>query len=213
MTDSSKVEMFIEFKWKTNENPFCAVRDVAHPNGQAGETVKSFLRNRKAGRDTLGQITAYAAAQFGAQFRTHVYSILIVKDTARILRWDRSGTLVTEAIKYNESPHLAEFFRRYSDASPEMRGKDISVMDPTPPEAVSARQALNLDNTVSLVKLMVPDKDASQLYYIAASPHVTPYTLPGHATRRFPAYNVSRCVPVFIKDSWRIDVPDIQAEG
>ena len=196
-----------------NDSPFYEVYDVAHLNGKASKTVKSFLCNTKAAKDTLGQITAYAAAQFGAQFCTHIYSILIVKGTARILRWDRSGTLVTEAIKYNKSHHLAEFFHRYSEASPEMRGKDISVMDPTPPEAVSARQALNLDNTVSLVKLMVPDKDASQLYYIAASPHVTPYTLPGHATRRFPAYNVSRCVPVFIKDSWRIDVPDIQAEG
>jgi len=213
VTDSSKVEMFLEFKWKKNENPFCEVYDVEHPNGQAGETVKSFLRNTKAAKDTLGQITAYAAAQFGAQFRTHVYSILIVKDTARILRWDRSGTLVTEAIKYNKSHHLAEFFRRYSDASPEMRGKDISVMDPTPPEAVSARQALNLDNTVPLVKLMVPDKHASPLYYIAASPRVAPYTPPGRATRGFPAYNVSRSAPVFMKDSWRVDVPDIWAEG
>ena len=60
--------------------------DVEHPNGQASETVKSFLHNTKAAKDTLEQITAYAAAQFGAQFRTHVYSILIVKNTARILR-------------------------------------------------------------------------------------------------------------------------------
>src|ERR1700678_2486232 len=94
-----------------------------------------------------------------------------------------------------------------------MRGKDISVMDPTPPEAVSARRVLNLDNTVPLVKLMVPDKNASLLYYIAASPHVIPYTLPSCATHGFPAYNVSRCVPVFMKDSWRVAVLDIWAEG
>lgn len=213
LTDSSKVEIFLEFKWKYGDDPFCNVHDIKHPVGEDGRTVKSFLRNTKTAKDTLGQITAYAAAQLGSQFRTHIYSILIIKDTARILRWDRSGTLVTEAIKYDESDHLAEFFRRYSKASPEMRGKDQSVSDPTPAEAVKARQALKLDNTVPLVKLMVPGMDNSQLYYIAASPRVTPYTPPGRATRGFPAYDVSRCVPVFLKDSWRLDVRDIWQEG
>ncbi|KAF8220425.1 hypothetical protein L208DRAFT_1118031, partial [Tricholoma matsutake] len=143
----------------------------------------------KAAKDTLGQITAYAAAQLGSQFHTHIYSVLIIKDTARILRWDRSGMLVTKAIKYNESRHLAEFFHRYSEALPEMHSNNQSVMDPTPAEAVMARQALNLDNMVPLVKLMIPDMDGSPLYYIVASPRVTLYTPPGHATRGFPAYD------------------------
>ncbi|KAF8219911.1 hypothetical protein L208DRAFT_1336793 [Tricholoma matsutake] len=55
--------------------------------------------------------------------------------------------------------------------------------------------------------------DGSPLYYIAASPRVTLYTPPGCATRGFPAYDISRCVPVFMKDSWRVDIPDIWAEG
>ncbi|KAF8218872.1 hypothetical protein L208DRAFT_1096653, partial [Tricholoma matsutake] len=103
VTDSSKVEMFLKFKWKSSDDPFC----------DDGKTVKSFLRDTKAAKDTLGQITAYAAAQLGSQFCTHIYSVLIIKDTARILRWDRSGMLVTEAIKYNESHHLTEFFHCY----------------------------------------------------------------------------------------------------
>ncbi|KAF8227900.1 hypothetical protein L208DRAFT_992380, partial [Tricholoma matsutake] len=103
VTDSSKVEMFLESKWKSSD-------DLFHDDGK---TVKSFLHDTKAAKDTLGQITAYAAAQLGSQFCTHIYSVLIVKDTARILRWDRSGTLVTEAIKYNKSHYLAEFFHRY----------------------------------------------------------------------------------------------------
>jgi len=43
---------------------------------------------------------------------------------------------VTEAIKYNKSHHLAEFFHHYSEALPEMCGINQSVMDPTPAEAV-----------------------------------------------------------------------------
>ena len=123
MTDSSLAEIFIEFKWNPSDDPFCDVHDVSCSQCKAG-MVKSFLCGSKAGNDTLGQITSYAVAQLGSQFRTHLYSVFIVKGTARILRWDRSGTIVTEAIPYNESPFLAEFFRRYSKASPEMRGKD-----------------------------------------------------------------------------------------
>ena len=89
----------------------------------------------------LGQITSYAAAQLGAQFRTHAYSVLIVKDQARILRWDRSGTIIMEAIKYNKVPHLAKFFRRYSVASAVMRGKDETASVPSRYEKRVARKA------------------------------------------------------------------------
>ncbi|KAF8223619.1 hypothetical protein L208DRAFT_1316021, partial [Tricholoma matsutake] len=139
VTDSSKVEMFLEFKWKFNDDPFCNVYDVEHLNGKDRKTVKSFLHDTKAAKDTLRQITAYAPAQLGSQFCTHIYFVIIVKDIARLLRWDRSSTVVTRAIKYNKSCHLAEFFCHYSKASPEMHGKDLSVLDPTPMEAVTAR--------------------------------------------------------------------------
>jgi hypothetical protein len=48
----------------------------------------------------LAQITSYVAAQLDLQFCTHIYSVLIGKETARILRWDRTGIIVTEPIKY-----------------------------------------------------------------------------------------------------------------
>ena len=60
---------------------------MVNVNGQ-----KSFLHDSKAGKDTLGQITSYAAAQLGTQFQTHAFSVFILRDTARILQWDRSGT-------------------------------------------------------------------------------------------------------------------------
>lgn len=91
------VEIFIELKWCSGDDPFGDVQWVID-----GKTVSvpSFLHETKSADDTLGQITTYAAAHLGSQFRTHVYSILIVKGTARILRWDRTGTIVTEAIQY-----------------------------------------------------------------------------------------------------------------
>jgi hypothetical protein len=50
-------------------------------------------------------------------------------------------------------------------------------------------------------------------YFVTSTPKATPYSPPGHATRGFPAYDVSRRTTVFVKDSWRVELPDIQPEG
>jgi hypothetical protein len=206
-TDSALAEIFIEFKWDPNDDPFCDMYEVLDSKYQ------SFLRDTKGAYDTLGQITSYAAAQLGAQFRTHVYSVFILRDTARILRWDRSGTIVTEVIKYNESDALTQFFVRYSKAPPAMRGNDESASDPTPGEALAARKALQLDKTVPLVKLLIPDADGGPRYFVTSTPEAPLYTPPGRATRGFKAYDTLLKTAVFLKDSWRIDLPDIQPEG
>jgi hypothetical protein len=70
ITDSPFTEIFVEFKWNQVDNPFCNVRNIECLNCTIG-TVKSFLRETKTADDTLGQITLYAAAQLGSQFRTH----------------------------------------------------------------------------------------------------------------------------------------------
>ena len=211
-TDSSLAEVFIKFKWSHGDDPFCDPYDISCPHCEKLNIAKSFLHETKTANNTLGQITSYAAAQLSSQYRMHVYSVLIVKNMARILRWDRSGTIMTEAIHYNESPLLVEFFRRYSAASPGMRGKDESVSLPTPVEAVEARQALGLGDDVPLVKLQVPGAH-SPLYFITSAPRATPYTPPGRATRGSPAYDILHKTKVFLKDSWRVDLPDIQAKG
>lgn len=201
-TNSALAEIFIEFKWKSSDDPFCCT-------GGDG----SFPSTTKTARDTLGQITSYAAVQFGAQFRTHLYSIFICQDTARILRWDRSGTIVTEAIKYNESPFLADFFRRYTKAPPAMRGIDTSVFEPTTSDLSDVRKVLAWDRDIPLFKLSIPVACGLPRFFIVRSPIATPYTPPGRATRGFVAYDLLGKAFVYLKDSWRIDLPDITAEG
>jgi hypothetical protein len=78
--------------------------------------------------------------------------------------------IVTEAIKYNKSNLLAGFFHRYSVASPEMRGNDQLVLNPTLSEALAAREILELDDEVPLVKLQIPDAKGSPLYFITCAP-------------------------------------------
>ena len=93
-----------------------------------------------------------------------------MKDTARIIQWDRSGAIVTEAIKYNESPLLIRFFCCYLAALPDMHGKDQSVLDPMLNEVVTARKLLNLTDAEPLVKVSIPCEDGSLLYHVAPAP-------------------------------------------
>ena len=205
ITDLSLVEMFIEFKWYPRDDPFCTVSN-------AGGVKKSFLYRTTKANDTLGQITIYAAAQLGSQFRTHAFSVFTLRDKARIIRWDRSGTIVTESIDINSDPQLAKFFRCYSKAPAEMRGLNQSVLDPMPEEAIVARQVLGLADDVSLFKLEVPCNDSVH-YFVTPTPQATFYMPPGRATRGFQVYDISRATRVFLKDTWRIDLEDIHVEG
>ena len=124
------------------------------------------------------------------------------------------GAIVTEAIHYNRDFALAEFFRRYHKAGPEVRGVDTTVMVPTDREICLARQCLDLDpeENVPLVKITVPAGKSQQLY-IARTPKAKPYTPPGRATRGFVAYDLRRLRKVFVKDTWQVDLPDIEKEG
>jgi hypothetical protein len=100
----------------------------------------------------------------------HIFSVFIMKDTARILQWDRSSMMMMEAITYNESHLIAEFFHHYLVASPEMRGNDQLVSNPMLSEALAAREILELDNEVPLVKLQIPDAKGSPLHFITCAP-------------------------------------------
>jgi len=205
-TDVARAEIIIEFKWSCADDPFCDPYPLPEDPSRS-----TFLRDNKSGRDTLGQITSYAAAQLGSQFRTHIYSVLIVKDYARLIRWDRSGAIVTEPIRYNDNAALAEFFRRFYKAPPKLRGVDPTVTVPTD-EICLTRKCLNLKDDVTLVKMTVP-ANGSVRSYIAPAPKAQPYTPPGRATRGFVAYDLQRRRKVFVKDTWRVDLPDIEREG
>ncbi|KAH8985222.1 hypothetical protein EDB86DRAFT_2810270 [Lactarius hatsudake] len=53
----------------------------------------------------------------------------------------------------------------------------------------------------------------SSLYFVTPTPTSVPHTPPRCATQGFRAYDVSWGILVFLKDSWRIDPPDICPEG
>ena len=168
-TDSALAEIFIEFKWSYHDNPFLS-----------GSVTGGFIWQSKRSSDTLRQITSYAATQLGSQFQTHIFSILVVKHTARIIWWDQSGAIISKEIHYNVSNLLAKFFCHYSAALCEMCGHDTSVSLPTSEEVVLARSALKLPDTEPLIKIEVQSTDQIQTqYYVAMAPLATAYTPPG----------------------------------
>lgn len=123
---------------------------------------------------------------------------------------------MTEAFDYNQTSHLADFFHCYSKATPVVHEIDETVSVPTSQEARLARVALQLDDSVPLVRLSVPcgnPSQPSQLYYVVPTPEIALYTPPGRATRGFKAYDILHSKVVFLKDTWRINLPDIEPEG
>ncbi|KAA1475533.1 hypothetical protein DENSPDRAFT_805921 [Dentipellis sp. KUC8613] len=119
LTDFCLAERADEFKFKTDKDPF---------DDKPNKSDFPFESCTLAGKNTRGQITAYAAAMLELQFRTFVFSIFIMGDFARLIRWDRSGAIVTRAFNYQDDPEpLAQFIWRYNFLSRAQRGFDESV--------------------------------------------------------------------------------------
>ncbi|GJJ09153.1 hypothetical protein Clacol_003375 [Clathrus columnatus] len=164
------------------------------------KTETYFLRATRAGRHSLGQITACAAAQHAAQFRTHILSVLVFPKHARLFRWDRSGVVVTERFPLC-SRYLMEFFHLYNYATSHVQGLDISASIPSEDNASKARVALGGDSSLSLVQLSV----GFSSYIISRKVYMNHDCPFGRSTRGFVAYSLSLNTTVFLKDSWRLD--------
>jgi hypothetical protein len=208
--NSAISDIYIEFKSKAEEDAFL----VDIPD-QPSSTSNPLMNQAPQGVLTAGQITTYAALQLDSQYRTHVFSILIVGDYARLIRWDRSGAIVTGPIYYQRDPELMGFFTRYDQAERPARGHDSSVRKATPAEARKAICANTHFTSPELLVVTVPSKDCESRCgdYVIKPPVARPYTPPGRATRTSIAYDIQRDVIVFFKDSWRVACDEMVREG
>jgi hypothetical protein len=198
-SDIRKAEILCEFKFYPSDDPF---RD---------DGFLSFEHDTAAARDTLGQITLYATAHMSARFVTYVFFILVFLSYARVLRWDRSGVVVTEKTRLTESS-FAEFLRRFNDARPEERGIDTSVtmdlnnfgLDPQ-----TVRSRLGIDNSTPLARMDLGKGCGS---YIVGTPTYMGTASPtGRSTRTFKAICEKTHDIVFLRgtQSFREDAPCI----
>jgi hypothetical protein len=219
--DFSRIDFIIEFK-SGSDDPFIDGELNPNPKRKSGGKPESgkdpnpelqsgnpFACSEGCRLQILGQITAYATLILSAQYRTHTFMVFIVKDYARLLRWDRGGAIVTEPIYFNNDSHLLDFFIRYDIADPKVRGHDSTVSLPNNDEIELAKATVpELAKEKSFLAVEISDQR-----YIICGPKSRPYIPVGRWTRTSFAYDIERKRRVFLKDSWRVLMDDIQPEG
>ncbi|TBU26673.1 hypothetical protein BD311DRAFT_698081 [Dichomitus squalens] len=94
-----------------------------------GKTLENEADSRRLVR---GQLMSYAERVFTYQHRTALFMIFVNGLEFRIIRWDRSGCIVTEALKYVETAEdtkrLLQFLYAFSKTSPEQQGVDTTAV-------------------------------------------------------------------------------------
>jgi Fungal protein kinase len=220
ITDSpSCLEFVVEFKSAASNDPFVMPTKKRAAEGTTG-SGNPLMKDTLNSNTVVGQITAYATQILSSQYRTHAFTVLICKDLARLIRWDRAGAIVTEPIFYDNESYLHDFLTRYNDAPSNIRGHDSTVTTISnliQPEIFQRARSVvdELANEDSLLLLAIPEPDGSPTsrHYAVSQPRVQPDVPTGRWTRTSIAYDVQRSRRVLLKDSWRILIDDIIPEG
>lgn len=220
-TNSSAVELFIEFKRCSDDDPFVSKlpqRSQPRKSSSNNTTPPSHNPLMKTSSDpqiTCGQITAYATSHMSAQYRTHIFFVLICSDYARLIRWDRSGAIVTEPTYYNDASSLFDFFILFNLSPPDVRGRDITVRLAKPEDtwdAVSKLKDLK-ESPTPLVVVSIPNSTGESSQYVVASPLPSLWAPVGRWTRTSIGYDIQRGQRIFLKDSWRLVIEGVPKEG
>jgi hypothetical protein len=174
-----------------------------------------FMSTMTSGCQVVSQITAYATLVLSAQYRTHVFSILIIRNFARLIRWDCGGAVVTVPIYYNDESFLLDFLIHYSNANSKVRGHNVTVGFPTDDDAQDAQTLPDLASAKSLLVITMPDPHQLQetSRYVICVPCARPDIPAGCWTQVSITYDVQQKKHVLLKDSWRVLLNDITPEG
>ncbi|GBE82850.1 hypothetical protein SCP_0412370 [Sparassis crispa] len=237
------------------ENPL----QMAYGNSsrETFETAYEPPADRRAA--ARGQIVSYANMLFSRQHRCFAFTILILRDVARIIRWDRAGTVVTNKFKYTNTEYLGKFLWRFCNMTDKQQGYDTTAvvvkcgsadyklmeqLAKNPPEGAGSEYAResfaksmpNLSkenpNDWSCWKLTVHPENGKAIdgsdprpagrnvrkkprlqHFLVGKPHFQASGMTGRVTRGYIAYNCQDKKFVFLKDVWRVDLPDIEKEG
>lgn len=117
------------------------IGEVKLDNPGFGDYDTSFLLISADAEQTRGQIIDYATEVMLRQHRCFVFVFYIYRGTARLLRVDRNGAVVTKVIDLGKEPEVFfEFFYRLKDAS------DIELgFDPTATMVFESAEDQDLD--------------------------------------------------------------------
>ncbi|KAG7087865.1 hypothetical protein E1B28_013803 [Marasmius oreades] len=139
----------------------------------------------------LDQISSHVGAVFASQFRTHCFTVVILGEYVRLVRWDRGGATFTDKFHLWEEPFLLDFLWRYNSADGEPRGNDPSVValnekDPVGERRASgAKEILGMEEKEKVYEFRIDDEATKErhVFYggkVVMKPQPTPT---GRATR------------------------------
>ena len=117
------------------------------------EDAQTLPLVRDGGRVSLDQLEGHLALVFGRQHRTHIISLYVYRDQARMVYTDRETCIVSAPFVYHlrSDPVLHRFFWRLAHAD---------------------RSQLGYDTTVTLASA---DDFVNMLQFASSSPNITPY--------------------------------------
>ncbi|GJE92034.1 hypothetical protein PsYK624_081870 [Phanerochaete sordida] len=234
-----------------DEDPFCDTEDpgiptsplLRHaappensPRNPSTDSPKSstFTRATPEAAATRSRLVAYAQATFARQQRCFLFQIVVIRDEARFIRWDRSGAIVTRRFSVIDHPHLTEFLWRFDHMSDLQRGRDSSATLASRRELKLFEDAMSkfLRSNSSGVR-KIPDADRSldttdtyptwkirvanqatgeSTALVTRRPFAGHRDMFGRSTRAYLALDLRTSRLVFLKDSWRADNPRLRPE-
>ncbi|KAK0494810.1 hypothetical protein EDD18DRAFT_1287774 [Armillaria luteobubalina] len=133
--------------------------DFVGDNGILFEHITDERTKKHAIAD-FGLTSSYAAQMCANQYRDFAFSISLTDETARLLRWDRSGVIFSEDIHYREnSKPMCRFLWHFGNANSSQRGADTSVHKRT----TQAEESLFRDTVKAHVKLQLGLTDEKEV--------------------------------------------------
>lgn len=151
--------------------------------------VDEPIQDEVARSEYRGQAMSYAGHIFYYQHRTAFFMLFVNGDMFRVMRWDRSGVIVSEAKDYvsdlNKTRVLLQILHGFSKLSPEQRGIDPTVKRLSPDSCGWKRMdALALPQSCDL--------EAKQADYNRNNPAICDFLAPFDPEALFTAEHIHR---------------------
>lgn len=170
---------------------------------------------------SVGQIASCVAELCARQHRTHCFSISIYGPTARLIRWDRSGAIVSRSFDYHDRPEwLCQFLWRYSQASETERGYDMSIEKASPEEEAAfvriiiehVKEQARPSDDRQLTDLIDDHYEKNKVYKVALHPQQPPPPKKRKVTKDVYSDERSDSVPSFdirsiLQNDGRVEAP------
>jgi len=212
-TDFSRIEVTIVVKPDEFHDPF---KDL-HPLDERPATDYNTRveADMSEGMKTLGQMTTYVAAQMAQQLRPWAFSVVIFGCYARVVRWDRSGAVFTSRFDYKTSGHLERFFTSYGNLEGRSRGVDasITILEEGDQRVEVAKNGIGFRSRQGPQPCFYEFRLGPDRTVVGYSPKSSVPSLFGRASRPFIVWDSASQKKQFLKDTWRIDLPEMVVEG